>query len=81
MIFFQKREEKREMQLAIHDGIYCCVCYAMPIIGDRYQCKSCNQYNLCTQCEKNGLANGNHKTDHIMIKHKKSLPIVELTRD
>jgi hypothetical protein len=40
-----KREE-------VHHGIKCSNCFVFPIIGIRYKCNVCNNYDLCTTCEE-----------------------------
>jgi hypothetical protein len=36
----------------IHSGISCNNCKTIPIVGYRYKCLECSNYNLCQQCEK-----------------------------
>ena len=39
----------------VHKGTKCMICFKEPIIGYRYKCSQCNEYNLCQKChEKNG---------------------------
>ena len=37
--------------LLIHQGIKCEKCQKSPIIGHRYKCPKCLNYNLCEECE------------------------------
>ena len=39
--------------IAIHQGIKCDKCNTLPIIGHRYKCPKCLNYNLCEDCEQN----------------------------
>ena len=36
----------------IHHNISCNNCKTVPIVGYRYKCLECSDYNLCEQCEK-----------------------------
>merc|ERR1719326_2079410 len=47
----------------IHFGVECDLCGQYPIIGDRYKCSICPDWDCCTQCEP--------KHDHPLIKYKK----------
>jgi next to BRCA1 gene 1 protein len=60
----------------IRQGVYCDVCKTTPIIGDRYVCTECENYDLCSNCEAKGLVSDGHKTNHIMLKYKQVLPVV-----
>lgn len=48
----------------IHFGVECDLCGMYPIIGDRYKCSICPDWDCCTACEP--------KHDHPLIKYKKS---------
>ena len=53
----------------IHPGVKCQNCLKEPIIGIRYQCTECNNYNLCSECEeKNSIANA-HPHNFIKIRN------------
>lgn len=34
----------------IHEGIECDGCLQLPIIGVRYKCKNCADFDLCSKC-------------------------------
>ena len=36
----------------VHNGITCNYCKKCPIVGYRYKCLECPEYNLCQNCEK-----------------------------
>ena len=36
----------------VHNGITCNYCKQCPIVGYRYKCVKCSNYNLCQKCEK-----------------------------
>jgi hypothetical protein len=61
-VFFQLLEIK-----VIHRNIECNQCKVLPIIGIRYKCSSCNNYNLCEKCEINS------KHEHLFLKCKNEL--------
>ncbi|CAF3102044.1 unnamed protein product [Rotaria sp. Silwood2] len=35
-------------------GIYCDGCNVSPLVGQRYYCSTCGNYDLCSACEKKG---------------------------
>ena len=43
-----------------HKGYKCEQCNLNPIIGDRYQCEICKDYNLCENCEERIGGKHNH---------------------
>ena len=47
-----------------HDGYECNGCGMTPITGDRYSCRTCVDFDLCSACE----AKTNHPTDHPLSK-------------
>ena len=36
----------------IHNGITCKNCGMFPIVGIRYKCMECDEFDLCEKCEK-----------------------------
>ena len=44
----------------VHQGIKCEKCQKMPIIGHRYKCPKCLNYNLCEECEENNSETNFH---------------------
>ena len=52
----------------IHEGIKCQKCFQEPIIGYRYKCSVCNDYNLCQNCEEKNSISEDHQHDFIKIK-------------
>ena len=40
------------MNKCVHHGIKCMRCFMNPIIGYRYKCSKCKNYNLCEICEE-----------------------------
>lgn len=56
-------------ELTIHEGIFCSHCN-LPVIGKRYKCIFCFNYDLCEYCEKNGV----HQ-EHSLIRFAKKNPL------
>ncbi|KAJ8608202.1 hypothetical protein MRB53_039800 [Persea americana] len=63
---------KTAKAVKIHAGILCdgplCTKKKSPIVGDRYRCAICPDYDLCAGCE--ALPNSEHNITHPMIKMK-----------
>ena len=47
-----------------HCEAKCDGCFAMPIVGKRYKCLQCVDFDLCESCE----AEGKHASDHPMVR-------------
>ena len=50
----KKKDEKKSNKIEIctyHIGITCNICGVSPIIGKRFKCTICKNYNLCVKCE------------------------------
>ena len=58
---------KRKEEESVHIGISCNNCNCENIIGPRYTCTVCPNYNLCSKCEEIS----NHDINHIFVKIKK----------
>jgi hypothetical protein len=52
-----------------HSHVECDHCGICPIIGTRYKCAECNDYDLCEACEQKGIHD-----HHYFLKMKKPLP-------
>lgn len=63
-ILVQKFQQSLGKERYIHVGITCSECNVCPIMGTRYKCSICIEYNLCEICE----ISTNH--DHVFIKVK-----------
>ncbi|XP_058057649.1 protein ref(2)P [Anopheles bellator] len=62
---FKRTEEStapKRNDRPVHDRVLCDVCDAT-IVGHRYKCMTCDNYDLCMRCE----ANYRHK-EHIMVR-------------
>ncbi len=49
---------------SVHSTVQCDGCGMCPLIGARYKCTVCNNFDLCTACE----ASGTHPLDHPLLK-------------
>jgi len=52
----------------IHKEIKCNKCEMNPIVGIRYKCADCNDYNLCEKCEEENFINNVHPHNFIKIR-------------
>ena len=60
----------------VHEEIKCEKCFTKPIIGNRYICRICQNYNLCEKCYKMNQVSQEH--NHQFIKYKsKALEKIE----
>ena len=48
----QQRSNIMKSSLMMHNGIKCERCQKLPIMGHRYKCPRCLNYNLCEECEQ-----------------------------
>ena len=65
----------------VHNGIKCQKCLQEPIIGYRYKCSVCLDYNLCQICEEKNSISGDHQHDFIKIRKElksNDLPIANI---
>ncbi len=54
---------------SVHEGVWCDVCRVSPIVGRRYQCVVCHNYDLCDSCVANGMHPAEHPLLLIRIPH------------
>ena len=62
----QKQNEKKKS--IIHTGYICNQCNQNPIIGIRYKCNDCSNYNLCEECEEKNSTTYFHDINHTFSK-------------
>ena len=58
-----------------HEGVFCNNCGTQPIVGVRYKCGNCADYDLCARCEER-MASGHaapHTHDHVFLKLRRPL--------
>ena len=67
-----KNNNKVAVCKTVHKGIKCQRCFQEPIIGYRYKCMVCNDYNLCEQCEEKNFLNYEHPHDFIKIRKERN---------
>ncbi|XP_018569323.1 ZZ-type zinc finger-containing protein P35G2.11c-like [Anoplophora glabripennis] len=53
-----------QAQGSVHDGIQCDECKSLDILGIRYKCKSCRNYDLCDPCYRGNA----HDLSHCFIR-------------
>jgi hypothetical protein len=53
-------------EIVIHHGVTCDICNVEPIIGIRYKCMTCMDFDMCEFCRK-----GNHPKEHPLISLQK----------
>lgn len=52
----------------VHTGIGCDGCEKSPIVGTRWKCLICENYDLCDECRSSGTASKGHSVDHRMLR-------------
>lgn len=54
--------------LETHHFVYCdqCSVNKESIVGTRYKCMKCDDFDLCSACYEKGVAFGSHSPDHVM---------------
>jgi hypothetical protein len=57
-------------QLYVHQGINCNIC-SRPVIGIRFKCSVCPDFNLCVRCQANRFHN-KHSMIRITKKNAKN---------
>lgn len=55
--------------IIIHKGINCSICGKKDIVGIRYKCAICPNFNLCENCEENT----DHDDNHVLLKIKEPI--------
>lgn len=63
----------------VHEGVKCDGCNATPIIGDRYKCTGCTDFDFCGRCHSNPDVRKWHvSADHQFQKVPVDKRLVEL---
>eukprot|EP01114_Cavostelium_apophysatum_P019302 TRINITY_DN6183_c0_g1_i1.p1 TRINITY_DN6183_c0_g1~~TRINITY_DN6183_c0_g1_i1.p1 ORF type:complete len:121 (-),score=5.55 TRINITY_DN6183_c0_g1_i1:41-403(-) len=59
----------KAQEVVSHDGYVCDRCGMNPIVGLRYKCSTCPDFDLCSGCESLDL----HDAKHLFLKIRKPL--------
>lgn len=68
-----KKSIAQNKDIEIHQGTMCDNCGASPILGTRYVCLTCENYELCEYCEGDTsvtLSINEHPRNHPLVKIK-----------
>lgn len=60
------RKPKVDTQKMVHYNVICDGCNVSPIVGPRFKCTTCPDFDLCSVCEASG--NKQCDKDHVMMK-------------
>ncbi len=52
---------------AVHANVRCDLCNAFPVLGARYKCSVCPDFDMCEACE---AKDNQHPAHHPLIKHR-----------
>ena len=63
---------------AIHSNIKCELCSRQPIVGIRYKCAVCPNYNLCEECEEKNYETKAHPHDFLRIRDPRNDKIKQI---
>ncbi len=55
--------------LSVYHPVACSFCRSEGMMGFRYRCQQCFNYQLCQNCFWRGHASGNHNNQHEMKEH------------
>ena len=66
----------------VHNGYACDGCQALPIIGTRYRCQDCPDYDLCDKCHQQNQTSSFHFAGHTFkaIDGQKEDPLESMPR-
>lgn len=51
---------------SVHHGITCDACHVSPIVGARWKCTQCSDYDNCSTCEEKKV----HDPSHVLVKYE-----------
>jgi hypothetical protein len=69
-IIKNNKEDKRPICSTIHHEVKCQKCFTEPIVGYRFKCSECNDYNLCQDCEEQNSIKGDHPHYFLKIRNE-----------
>lgn len=55
----------------VHSGVCCDGCEANPIVGARWKCENCGDFDLCETCYAEFLESGKHHVKRHTFKRRK----------
>jgi hypothetical protein len=70
----EKNIEVPNSEAVIHDSIRCDGCKIKPIVGDRYKCSICKDFDFCTYCEDKNFLTNEHAHSFIRIRKPELSP-------
>jgi len=65
-----KEEDKKCYKNNVHHGVTCDGCNISPIVGIRYKCQGCENFDFCEKCHIE--LKKNHPSEHQFIKIEKT---------
>ena len=77
----EKKEEKTKKdaknESEVHYGVTCDACDKQPIVGNRYKCEVCEDFDICGHCEDAGEHPGHNmkriaSTNELIKRYNKS---------
>jgi hypothetical protein len=79
IVNINKEVIKRRFASVEHTGINCDDCPTNPIVGIRFKCDTCPNYDLCLTCVEQKLTTLQHEVIHpLIIVDKNSLPQIDM---
>ena len=73
-----KETEQKAAFFGEHAGITCDGCGAVNIVGFRYQCTVCPNFDLCESCEGRGIHDVTHTRLKIALPKPAAAPVAEV---
>ena len=68
-----KSQKNEIICTSVHNNIKCDQCFMNPIIGPRYKCSKCENYNLCEKCETKNENTQSHSHYFIKINNEEKV--------
>lgn len=68
-------EESKECGPVVHSNVVCDGCNVNPIVGVRYKCSVCKNFDFCSECEERQ----DHDHPFLKIKNNNGAPAVMIT--
>jgi hypothetical protein len=71
-LMYHIAEDQARRDGYVHRGVTCNSCGMMPILGIRYRCSNCVDFDLCENCETQGF----HNKTHVFYKVRLPAPFL-----